>query len=278
MRTRNHKIQVGTLLAFSFFSMSSYVLAGDPPPANPSNPFEDGVKHAPLTDEERASLLEFANSSKVVLDNTLTEASDKGPEEAMSIYLDAIKPLVAASYQEHRRSELLMRFALNQAMELTAGIPTSDGSDIQTPGVLASSKNLDLINAILENSIRLAVKYYENDRQAIKSGSLIQLPYIVFAQEHLELGKTWLAGVLKSHESLVFEKAILNQWQTTVLQNDHLTERRISSTILRVDDEFKKISDSKITRMGIVRHLRGVIEQVLKDVHESGALGGSSKK
>lgn len=268
------KMRVAQVLFMGAITLSTFtasaVLAGDPP--NPPNPYEEGVKHPPLTDEDRASLLEFANTSKNKLEQALQQANDEAPDDALKVYLDAIMDVVAASFQEHRRSELLMRFALNQAMELTYGIPQADGSKPEKPGVLAQSQNFDLIKSIFENSIQLAIKYYTSDRQAIESGKLIDLPYIAFAQDHLERGKIWLAGINSKKEMLEFETVLLNQWQTTVNQEDHLMKDRIASPILKLENALKKLKNSGYTRFQKLSYLRGVIAETLNDVKGSGVL------
>lgn len=234
--------------------------------AEVSNPYAEGVARVSLTPAERESLLLYANNSKANLERAVREAQGKPLAEANEIYLSAIKRVVAESFQERRRSELLMRMALNQAMELTVGTPSADGKSIEKEGVLKSAGNTDLLNVILEESISLALMYYQDDRTAIESNALVQLPYYDLAQTHLRLGSEWLAGINEWSLQLVFQKTLLEQWKSTVLQEDHLTRAQIASAILDVEDALSKIERENLGTEKKVRFLRGVIHRICKGV------------
>jgi len=246
------------------------------PQLRAENPFQEGVKRVELTPQERNSLKAYANNSKTKLDRAMRDAEGKPLAEANKIYLLAIKAVVIESYQEKRRSELLMRMALNQALELTFGVPTEDGRNVEARGVLSDIGNTDLLTVILEDSIKLALKYYQDDREAIEKGTLINLPYITFAQTHLNLGKTWLSSVNEWSLQFALSKALLEQWQTTVLQEDHMSQVRIAEAILDVEDALKQIEDPQYAIQQKVRFLRGVVGRTLQVAPPAASIPGGS--
>src|SRR3989344_5779464 len=163
--------------------------------AQESNPYREGTERTEFSQEEKENLLQYLTSSKSTLERAKKKAKDKSLEEVFEIYTSSIKEVVLRSSQsEKSRGELLLRYALNQALELTVGIPTSDGKAIEKPGVLAEI-NIDLVIAILENSIDFALSYYPKDKEAIDSGNLLNLPFFEFSQKRLLLAKEWLTGI-----------------------------------------------------------------------------------
>src|SRR3989338_10936940 len=134
------------------------ILSGANLLAQESNPYHEGTERTQLTAEEKENLLQYLTSSKLTLERAKRSAKDKSLEEIFEIYTSSIKDVVLRSSQsEKSRGELLLRYALNQALELTIGIPTADGrEEVEKPGVLVEA-NIDLVIAILENSIDFAL-------------------------------------------------------------------------------------------------------------------------
>src|SRR6185295_3494688 len=176
------------------------------------NPFLSGTVKRLLTDDERKSLLQYADNSNAKLTAALEEAKGKSYEEIRGIYGKAIKAVVIESYKEKPRSELILRMALNEAMELTLGIPSTDGTGIAKPGILAKAANADLNTVILEDSIHLALSYYQDDRRAITEGQLLSLPYMQFAMRRLELARRWLTSVMEWNLQYELSMSVLGDW------------------------------------------------------------------
>ncbi|MBI3019452.1 MAG: formylglycine-generating enzyme family protein [Deltaproteobacteria bacterium] len=233
--------------------------------AQESNPYHEGTERTQLTAEEKENLLQYLTSSKATLERAKKKAKDKSLEEVFEIYTSSIKDVVLRSSQsEKSRGELLLRYALNQALELTVGIPTSDGKGVEKEGVLAHGP-IDLNIAILENSIDFALSYYPKDKEAVDSGSLLNLPFFEFSQKRLLLAREWLTGIHSWKSQLEFEVATLEQWFLTVKQEQNLEKERIASLILDVDEALTKVKSQIYTVGQKVRFLRGVIRQVLED-------------
>ena len=158
------------------------------------------------------------------------------------------------SYKAKPRSELLMRIALNQALELTYGIPevvttyNNDGSihsihttgNMKTPGVLNGSMNRDLLTLILEDSVKLAIHYYKDDRRAIQEGSLLKLPYSALARDRITLAKNkWLASVLEWRYRYAFSVTALKHWLSTIANEEQLNRTYFAEEITEADDFIK---------------------------------------
>jgi len=230
------------------------------------NPFLDGIEKRTLTEEEKTDLLKYADTSRARLLKAIEEAKGKTVEDASDIYLNVIKKVVIDSYTKHPRTELLMRIALNQALELTYGVPTLSGSNSEKGGVLIGAINEDLLLVILEDSIGFALKYYDTDIEAIKSGNLTDLPFIDYSYERLVLGKKWLSGVFETYYQQALSKVILEHWLNTVMNADELHRLKISEEIIRIEElledllaEEKKDAKDKQELISVTRKLRGEV-------------------
>ena len=200
-----------TLSILTTLLTASLAQAGSP------NPFGEGTQTVVLSAQEKESLLQYADNSKARLEKALKHAQGLPFEQARSVYLAAIKKIVIDSYESKPRSELLMRYALNQGLELTTGVPTADGKGFVKQGVLSGAMNQDAQDLILIDSIKLALHYYQDDRLAIQSGKLMELPYVALAQDRLELGRfKWLPAVIEWRYQYDLSVALLKQWLATV--------------------------------------------------------------
>jgi hypothetical protein len=205
------------------------------------NPFAEGTGTVQLSDTERTELLQYANNSRAKLLQALTDAKPMSLEGADALYLKVIKEVVIESFQSKPRTELLMRWALNQGLELTYGIPNANGTAGQKAGILQGSVNRDLLTVILEDSINLAIKYYESDREAIEQGTLLKLPYAEYAQQRLNLVlDKWLPGVFEAKRQLAFAHTSLSQWLSAVANEEHTKKAVYASQILLADQVVKE--------------------------------------
>ena len=223
------------------------------------NPYKEGVERVKLTEAEKTGLLKFINSSKYLLEKALSDAKGKTLSEANRSYYKTILMVVMESYKNKRRGELLMRYALNQALELTYGIPTDDGKGIEKEGILKNVSNTDLLTVILEDSIKLAIDYYEKDKLAIEGLDLVNLPYIEFSQKKLLLSWNWLSSIFEYDVLLDFEIAVLEQWLLTVKNEETLETETVSPMIYEVVEALERVNteNHKIERKG--EYLKGII-------------------
>ena len=197
--------------------LSTIALAADKKP----NPFGEGTQTVLLSAQEKESLLQYADNSKARLEKALSNAQGLSFNQARDVYLEAIKKVVIDSYVSKPRSELLMRYALNQGLELTFGVPSADGKSVIRQGVLATTSNQDIKMQVLVDSIKIALHYYQDDRKAIEQGSLLELPYVALAQDRLEYGRfKWLPAVIEWRHQYDLSVAILKQWLATVANEE----------------------------------------------------------
>ena len=203
------------------------------------NPFTQGTVKVVLTTEEKADLLTYADNSKARLLKAKEQAAGKSFDEANQIYTRAIIDVVMDSFRQKARSELLMRFALNEALELTTGIPTADGRSISQEGLLKHISNQDLLTVVLEQSIDLALSFYAQDRQAIEGGSLAKLPYAAFANEKLRLSRSWLTAVIESKYQYALSIKILEHFTATVSNSDQTERAKYAEEMLLVDQTLQ---------------------------------------
>lgn len=234
------------------------------------NPFLPGTEKIVLTEQDKATLAQYAYNSKSLLERALRAASGKALEEVHEIYVEAIKQVVMESYADKKRSELLLRYALNQALQLTIGVPTADGKSVMEKGVLAGVNNVDVITAILEDSMRLAIRYYKDDFAAIQSGQLVKLPYIVFGNERLAMAQKWSHSVHQPELLLAFQTKTLEQWMSTVANNEVLDRLKIAEAILDVDAALADAKKPNYTTLQKVRFLRGTVDTLFDTLRRLG--------
>jgi len=242
------------------------------------NPFTDGTTGLVLTPAERESLLSYARNSKSLLEKSLRDAEGLSLSERLKIYRKAVVAVVKGSFEVKPRQELLMRYVLNQGLELTVGLPTAYGSAIAQPGVLAESKNTALVGKILKDSIELAVKYAARDLQVLEKGeSLTELPFAELALERLTLARAeWLPGVLEFKLEYAGNLKVLSQFLTTIGNEQELSRAQYAEVILEVSDRLSEEASNPpgaggLELQGRVRELR----KVLRESQEQVAAWGS---
>jgi WD40 repeat protein len=240
-------------------------------PAQAESPFKQGTRVTLLTPEQRQNLMQFAASSKTRLLQALDDARGKSFIVANEIYSTAIKEVVMESFKTKHSAELLLRFALNQGLQLTYGVPTPDGAGVEEPGILAGSTNRDLITVILEDSIKLAISYYKDDRRAIESGTL-DLPYMRFAMERLELARNWLSSVMEWKYQYRLSIASLRHWHTAASDEGNLHQTSFAAELLHVDDLVRDMPEADQVRPaelpGLSRKLRGELRKLLENTQQ----------
>ncbi len=225
----------------------------------PDNPFKEGIERLRLSDSERADLLPYTNNSKAKLQNALEEGSLKTTSVANEIYFTTIKEVVLESYRAQRGRELLLRFALNQALELSYGLPSEDGISLLKEPILSGSQYSDLHRVILEDSMRLAIRFYEDERAALDMSDKI----MHFSLEKLKLSREWLRSVWEWKDLNKAEEAILRHWAATALSDDQLKSNKFAEEILPVDDVLRLAPPTDTSQYKQrVRQMRKVIREL----------------
>jgi hypothetical protein len=241
-----------------------------------TNPYGEGTTAVRLSTEEKNELLQYADNSKARLDKAMEQAKGKGFAEANSIYLSAIKSVVLYSYVQKPRSELLMRYTLNQALALTFGVPSADGRTIQTPGVLARVSNFDLLTMILEDSIRLALSFYQDDRTAIQNGTLVNLPFMNQAAGELALARKWLTSVNEPTLKYNLSMAALQNFLNTAANENQTRRALFAEELTEVSDLLDSLPAQAPKDVGSlmsnVRMLRGKLKKLQNSVTQKGLL------
>ena len=236
-----------------------------------SNPFSEGVGTVRLSQADKTDLLQYVDSSKSQLQKALEKGRGKSFSEANVIYLEAIKSIVSASFETKPRSELLMRMALNQALELTVGLPESAKGPVVRPGVLQGQGNPDLITVILEESIRMGIHFAQDDRIAIQNGSLDSLPYLQFAVDHLGMGIVRLNSVLDPAVQYRFSVGILQQLMNTLVADSQLHRTILAEELIQIDALLESNPQDKTYEpadlMAQVRVLRAELKKLLTSLY-----------
>ncbi|OFZ74083.1 MAG: hypothetical protein A3K03_11815 [Bdellovibrionales bacterium RIFOXYD1_FULL_44_7] len=100
--------------------------------------------------------------------------------------------------------------------------------------------NRDLLTLILEDSVKLAIHYYKDDRKAIQEGSLLKLPYSALARDRITLAKNkWLASVLEWRYRYAFSVTALKHWLSTIANEEQLNRTYFAEEITEADDFIK---------------------------------------
>lgn len=228
-----------------------------------SNPYAQGTEAVRLSEEERHNLLQFVNHSEKLLAEALAEASNRPFASANEIYSTVVKQVVLDSYQERSRSELLMRHILNQAMQFTVGVPSSDGKSFVQSGVLDGAANEGLITIILEDSIKLALKYVEKDVYAVKSDTLLELPYLEVASARLIMAGEWASAIPQTHRRYEFYRAALHNWLAAASNAEQFRQAKVAAEISKIDAVLKNVESSSKMLIGEkVRVLRNAFRSL----------------
>lgn len=260
MKTKLLKGAAIAILSFSFAFGT---------PAAQASPYAEGVTYTPLTQAERDELRQYADASRVKLKEALEQAQGKTFDEANGIYRVALAQVVTTSYNDNRRSELLMRMALNQALELTTGLPGTPAGSPEATGILATIANSNLLTVILEDSIKLALKYIPEDQKALDSGSFAGLPYLQFSLERLIAARLWGAAITENAWQYRYYKAVLRQWFAVATHEAQPRRDAIAKELLTVDDLMKAPTPrSEEGLKAKVRVLRGDMRRLIASLAE----------
>lgn len=238
------------------FSEGTGVQQGSLPKADGVNPFTEGTGRLRLSPEERSSLLQYADNAYSLIRSALEEASGKDFREANAIYAGVIQKVIAQSFAQKARQELMMRHVLNQALELTVGLPNAGGQSFG--GLLHGTVNQELMTVVLEDSMRLAMQLYSDDRVAIQSGSISLLPVMETAIARLTLAQKWNSSIIEQEVSFDFQKMALQHFLNTSINANNLLKKTFAEELIRADDMLNKIESLSGQNQPLSQVLRGV--------------------
>lgn len=245
-------------------------------PARPvtENPFVEGTGIQRLSIETKNFLLQWAKNSKSSLEKALQKARGEGFIEANRIYRDAIIDVVVRSYQTEKAGETLMRHVLNQALELTIGLPDQNGKVYG--GILSGSVNQELLTVILEQSIKLAIDLYPGDERCINQGIVrTEKDVMSTAISRLKMARKWTSGIFEPSVQLVFQRQVLSHFVATSTVKTNVLVNSFAEMIVQANDAIDIGKDynpqdvnASIDVPAAVRELRGEINDVVQDAEK----------
>lgn len=235
------------------------------------NPFSSGTGRQRLSEDERQTLLQYADNAKNLLSQAMSEAQGLRDEDKFDIYLNAIRKVVIDSFQDKNRQELVMRMALNQSLEITVGVPSADGRFDNSVALLSSPRNAGLIMTILEDSIKIALQFYQDDRFAIVQQDLASLPLMKYANIRAAYLPKWNSTILDMPTSHKFLKTGLQQWLNTSVNSNNLFKVTFAEEITGTESVLNSIEAAPVEQnlnllMQQVRYLRLKTNQLINDV------------
>ncbi|MEK6554427.1 MAG: hypothetical protein AABZ31_04235, partial [Bdellovibrionota bacterium] len=234
------------LVALSIVLFAGAASSQTPVPQQPMNPFTDGTGRQRLSVEERQTLLAYADNARNWLMAAKDQARGVTPEDKVDIYLQAIRRVVVESFKDKKRQELVLRQALNQALELTVGVPHWNGQLNPAAEVLKVPKSLGLIVMILEDSIDMALRYYSDDRLAIVQQDLTNLPLMSYANMRLPYLTKWNSAVLDMPTSHKFLMIGLQQWLNTAINPNNLLKVAFAEEITGIESALNQVEASPV--------------------------------
>ena len=279
------KFKLYKLIVLSIVGVSTVTYAQSQKVASP---YEEGtsVKWKDLTPDQMKSVAEYLHQEKTTLEEMLAEIKAKSYPEASQQIKATVVDVVKYSYENDPRSGLLLRYALNRSMELTYGIPSVSAEGVITfprPGLLNQTNNQDLLMQILEDSVHLALSYYEDDREASRKGSLLNLPYARFASDELKLVLDWEESVDENNLKYRLFRYALHGFIDRLQSSDHEHQNTFADEIYEAHQlltEFPEVAPADPQNIsgldGRVRLLRAKVKRLLE--HSCVKLGTALRK
>ncbi len=241
----------------------------------------EGTGKITLSIAQRQTLEAYAENSRAQLVEALREAQGLSLPEANVIYTRAIKRVVIDSFASQGAKELLMRYVLNQALEMTIGAPQADGS--VSGGFLKSTVNQDLITILFEDSIKLAIELYKDDRRFIADGSWANQPVMRVAVQRLSLAQKWNLSIVEQEVSFEFQRMALQQFVNTAASERNIYFAAFAEEINRAVRKLEELQGVTMANQDIltlgsnVRLLRRTVEEIMTDAKSKDRYGVFSR-
>jgi len=169
------KVQIFILTTLLLCAVISHAQEITPPPG-----FDEGTE-TKLTPEQVAEILPWTLNSQNLLKDLLSRVENLPYSQARVELIRGIQEASTKSFP--KRSELLMRFALNRALKIASEIEKE--ASLATPGVV------DQEVRILKFSAELAINYYPNDIEYLNGKPTqgtdpVSLPYAQFGVQYAQ--------------------------------------------------------------------------------------------
>ena len=232
-----------------------------------------------LSEARLKEIILFFKNSKADLIRLRKEAKGFGIGEANEKYVILLQKIVSGSYRltEGAQAEFLMRVALNQALALVAEyyVPGKASGYVQKNGVIKRASNPVLKRLILEDSIELAVKYFqEADELTTESGGQNYDQMGQFAAQRLSLAAGWLDGVWEEGVRAHLIKTLLEQWLQVVLMEENLKDLKFGNESRLIAESFEKIKLYPADYGSQERILTETLNSVLASLRQNESLSG----
>ncbi len=228
-----------TLLAFLLLTLPHQGMAGD-------NPFLEGIEPVPISEEDWNALKELASNSRTGIQVLLRDQNKLTAAAGNSTQFELTKVLVMNSKLKRGRIEILLRIALNQAFELTFGVPSEDGKKISRKGVFSERTYSELTKTIFMDSLSLAEAFYVDARMAVNENYLQHIPLIPFVLARAKLIDRWKMHVMTASEEHDFWNATFRHMFNLLTLEDALMQNVFGEEIL--DFEQLGHSDALISK------------------------------
>ena len=232
-----------------------------------------------LSEARLKEIILFFKNSKADLIRLRKEAKGFGIGEANEKYVILLQKIVSGSYRltEGAQAEFLMRVALNQALALVAEyyVPGKASGYVQKNGVIKRASNPILKRVILEDSIDLAIQYFqEADESAAQTGGQDYDQLGKFAAERLSLASEWLDGIWEEGFRARLIQTLLEQWLQVVLMEENLKDLKFGNESRLIAESFAKLKLYPKDYGSQERILTETLNSVLASLRQNESLSG----
>ncbi len=233
-----------------------------PAHAQVQNPFLLGTRLRPLNPKDLEDLQSNVSPLKILKDALETEAK---LDQASGHRLLAEAAIDFVSEVGVKRRYLVSVLVLNQAMELSYGIPSYDGRQIERPAILAGA-NPGLLRNILANAVDRAIDYAT---ELEKQGSaLIDLPFRDVALDSAYFSLSMLIDV-SEEQKLAFLAASLKHWAYLMSETDLNPNKKDSMDIIRARRLLQKLEDGSANKKVVQQECYDFFERLVREERES---------
>lgn len=227
---------------------------------------QEGVQRV-LTQEQVNELLPWAKDSKIFLIDLLAALEGLNSEDKVSRLLEGIDQVVRDS--GGKNSEMFMRYVLNRAVVIHGLL----NKEIDSSAV----GSLDAKIALLTNSIKMAIRYYDVDVKYLQTSS--SAPYASFGKDYFIFLKQLNKSIVDASAQYTIERTALEflQWD---LYRD-INNKAAASKIVKINNGLKlypadkKMKDSQY--LVNIRQMKALGEQLYSVTTKNG-VSRSSKE
>lgn len=227
------KIFIGVWALLGFVGVSS-VYAQDP--------FSRGNELKIPTLDERESIARWLRNAKKEATTLLSEIS-QGPlaEREIRVRKKIIEMVLRSSIHAFN-TKGMFQIALTQGLAITQGLPGADGTGLRSPGPLGSGWGSEVRLGILEDSLRLALEFYQHDLILYESEQAPAQDWLRFAHRKAVLLRDWARVALPRRMRHKLVSHGLRQWLDVMQQPENLRGPVVSTEVESViqalgDDE-----------------------------------------